>query len=67
MPDFPVCHIAPQIAEIHPDFGQAPSKPRRRAMVGEIVFALAMAKGGRINSRMVGLFARGAKAEDGCR
>jgi hypothetical protein len=40
-----------------------PDAPR----AGEIVFALAMGKGGRIHSRMGGLLLSQVKGEDGCR
>jgi hypothetical protein len=63
--DVPIGHINAAYVRSHFDaFTVAvPDAPR----AGEIVFALVMAKGGRVQSRMGGLEARDVKGEDGLR
>lgn len=63
--DIPLGHINAAYVRGHFDSitVSVPDAPR----AGEIVFALAMGKGGRINSRMGGLLLKDVKGEDGCR
>ena len=63
--DIPLGHINAAYVRGHFDSINisVPDAPR----AGELVFALAMAKGGRINSRMGGLELKDVKGEDGCR
>ena len=63
--DIPFGHINAAYVRGHFDSINisVPDAPR----AGELVFALAMAKGGRINSGMGGLEVKDVKGEDGCR